>query len=314
MLLDGNDNHRYLGGLDDLGYFPIPSKADHILYEAAKKSMEWLGESASTVLLDHICSINGLSQKELFTNYDLFEKSLYTVLKKGADVIVNYLKKELLIQAVLIDPNITVADICDPRLTVDDILNRIRTVETLEFVRNIPSRKHIALLYTNKNSKDKMFAAFFDTEIDSNTSKGIFSIKKPAKLPSYVNNIMFYEELLHEPREYEVVARRVADWIAKMNSSNNRDQNNTDSPSRIAGEDAMWCVRNGFASHILGIEKSMGRYLQDNMSVLCGYNISNVSNGDIDREYINTLVATHGHVILDDPFTVYEFGNPEDKM
>ena len=125
---------------------------------------------------------------------------------------------------------------------------------------------------------------------------------------------MLYEELLQEPQEYEVVARRVADWIAKLNSSNKSRQNNTDSPTRIAGEDAMWWFRNGFAGYILGFEKSMGRYLQDNMSGLCGYNISNVSNGHIDRESINTLISAHGYVILDEPFSLYRAPDIEGRI
>ncbi len=40
---------------------------------------------------------------------------------------------------------------------------------------------------------------------------------------------MLYEELLQEPREYEVVAKRLADWIAKLNSSNKSRQNITES-------------------------------------------------------------------------------------
>ena len=63
------------------------------------KSIERLGESASKALLDHICSINELSEKELLTNYDLLEKSLYRVLRKGAEVILRDLKRELLVQA-----------------------------------------------------------------------------------------------------------------------------------------------------------------------------------------------------------------------
>jgi hypothetical protein len=90
-------------------------------------------------LLDHICSINGLSEKELLTNYDLFEKSLYRVLRKGAAVIFLDIRRELLVHAVLIDPNITISDSRNPLLAVGDILKRIRAVETLEFVRKIPS-------------------------------------------------------------------------------------------------------------------------------------------------------------------------------
>jgi hypothetical protein len=165
----------------------------------------------------------------------------------------------------------------------------------------------ISFLYTNDNSKDNILASFFDTMI--NGSKGLFSFKKPANdYLSCINNIMLFEELLQEPlREYEVFAKRLADWIAKLSSSNkSQQQDNTDiATARIAIDDAMWWFRNGFAGYILGFEKSMGRYLQNNLSVLCGYNISNVSNGHTDRESINTLISAHGYVILDEPFSLY---------
>ena len=109
------------------------------------------------------------------------------------------------------------------------ILERIHAVEVVEFVRKIPSHSHIALLYTNDNSKDKLLTAFFDTMILGNASKGLFSFKKPANdYFSGINDIMLYEELLQEPRDYEAVARRGADWIAKLISSNTSRQNSTD--------------------------------------------------------------------------------------
>ena len=306
---------QYSNVLDELGYFPLSSKAEAILYDVAKKSIERLGESASKALLDHICSINGLSEKELLTNYDLFEKSLYRVLRKGAEVILHYLKRELLVHAVLIDPNITISDIRNPRLAVGDILKRIRVVEALEFVRKIPSHKHIAFLYRDENSKDDILAAFFDTKITGKATKGLLSSNKPTNDElSY----MSYEELLQEPpREYEVVAKRLDDWIAKLNSSNKsqQQQNNTDIATlRIATEDAMWWVRNGFTGYYMGFEKSMGRYLQDRVSVLCGYNISNVSNENIDSKNIKTMIAAHDHVILDESFVMFRAANMGDKI
>ena len=305
---------QYSNVLDELGYFPLSSKAEAILYDAAKKSVERLGESASKALLDHICSVNGLSEKELLTNYDLFEKSLYRVLRKGAAVILHYLKRELLVQAVLIDPNITISDIRNPRFAIGDILKRIRVVETLEFVRKIPSHKHIAFLYRDENSKDDILGAFFDTKITGKATKGFLASNKPTNDDlSY----MLYEELLQEPpRDYEVVAKRLDDWIAKLNSSNkSQHQNNTDFVTlRIAIEDAMWWVRNGFTGYYMGFEKSMGRYLQDRVSVLCGYNISKVSNENLDSKNIKTMIAAHDHVILDESFVMFRAANVEEKI
>lgn len=230
---------QYSNVLDELGYFPLSSKAEEILYDVAKKSIERLGESASKALLDHICSINGLSEKELLTNYDLFEKSLYRVLRKGAAVIFLDIRRELLVHAVLIDPNITISDIRSPLLAVGDILKRIRAVETLEFVRKIPSHMHVAFLYRNENSKDDILGAFFDTKITGKATKGLLSSNKPTNDDlSY----MLYEELLQKPpRDYEIVAKILDDWIAKLNSSyKSQQQNNTGFATvRIATEDAM---------------------------------------------------------------------------
>ncbi|MGB6671430.1 MAG: hypothetical protein WBE34_03265 [Candidatus Nitrosopolaris sp.] len=49
---------QYSNVLDELGYFQVSSKAEEILYDVAKKSIERLGESASKALLDHICSMD----------------------------------------------------------------------------------------------------------------------------------------------------------------------------------------------------------------------------------------------------------------
>jgi len=305
---------QYPSILDELGYFQISSRAEQVLHDAAKKSIALLGETASKDLLAHISSISGFSESELLMNYDLLEKSLYNLLGKGAEVILHDIIRELLVQVVMIDPNITFSEIRNPRLGIADILRRINAVEVVEFVRNIPSHTHIAFLYTNDNSKNNILAAFFDTKINS-AAKGLFSFKKPANdYVSCVNNIMLYEELLQEPREYELVVRRAADWIAKLNSSNQSQQNNDDSPTRIVCEDVMWFLRNGFTGYVLHSEKSCGRSLQDNMSSLCGYNISNVGNGHIDRESISTLISAHGYVILDEPFSLYRAPALEGRM
>jgi len=201
---------QYPSILDELGYFQISCKAEQILHNAANNSIALLGEKASKDLLDHICSISGFSEAELLTNYDLFEKSLYKVLGKGAEVILCSLKRELLIQVVMIDPNITIGEIRNPRLKVGDILKRIRAVETLEFVRKIPSHTHVAFLYRNENSKADILAAFFDTKITSKATKGLLSSNKPTNDDlSY----MSYKELLQN-HHTAIFLRKSGDGIA----------------------------------------------------------------------------------------------------
>ena len=76
----------------------------------------------------------------------------------------------------------------------------------------------------------------------------------------------------------------------------------------------MWWLRNGFAGYLLDSERSCGRYLQDNFSALCGYNISNVGNRHFDRELISMLISAHGYVILDEPFSLYRAPDLGDRM
>src|SRR5438445_12421640 len=101
----GEDLHfrQYPSILDELGYFPISSKAEQVLHDAAKKSIALLGETASKDLLAHISSISGFSEGELLMNYDLLEKSLYNLLGKGAEVILHDIRRQLLVHVVLID-------------------------------------------------------------------------------------------------------------------------------------------------------------------------------------------------------------------
>jgi predicted transcriptional regulator YheO len=302
--LNNRDSQRFSNILDKLGYLTIPSQADRILYDATRRSIERFGPSASKAIIDHLCSVDGLSEEELLTNFDLLEKSLQRVLRKGAEIVLHDIKTEILTHAVLIDPTITISEIRNPQLTIRNILKRIRSTEALEFIRDKATHKHIAFLYKNESAKNKIFSAFFDTNITDKASKGLLLSKKPNngldQVLSYVNSSMLYEELLQDSREEKIVVKKLADWVHSL--KNLRLNNFKNDATRIASEDVTWWVRNGFADHYCkGFEESMGRSLQDDLSVLCGYNISDYSNNGT----INRMIATHGYVILDETSILY---------
>lgn len=70
-----------------------------------------------------MCSLYGLSENELLTNYDLFEKALRNTVGKGeANGILNKIKKELLAHAIINGSSLTVREIIDPKLTINNIL------------------------------------------------------------------------------------------------------------------------------------------------------------------------------------------------
>jgi hypothetical protein len=54
-----------------------------LLQDLTKDSLERIGESYSKTILNNVCSFYGLSETELLTNYDLFERSLFRLLGKN---------------------------------------------------------------------------------------------------------------------------------------------------------------------------------------------------------------------------------------
>jgi hypothetical protein len=76
--------------IEGLRYIPaISYDATQILHESIKTVVKRdLGEYPYNVLVQRICKQSGLSEKELLSNYDLFERSLCNVLGyKGANLI-----------------------------------------------------------------------------------------------------------------------------------------------------------------------------------------------------------------------------------
>ncbi|HYZ51055.1 MAG TPA: hypothetical protein VE593_09225, partial [Nitrososphaeraceae archaeon] len=154
-------------------YIPASSTAEPILYYCTKRSIEDLvGKELSRVLLYKISSVYKLSEKELLTNYDLLEKSLYKTLGKTANGILRKVRFKILRYAVLVVPGLTMQDIRNPDISIPDILDRIRKEEILRFVREMPSHEHLALFYKNENLKNEILSAYLDSTSITGTNNG----------------------------------------------------------------------------------------------------------------------------------------------
>src|ERR1700752_113412 len=101
---------RYLSILDELQYLPEVYLSDRALHDSIKKSLESIVKSFSEVLLRKMCSLHGLTENELLTNYDLFERSLYRIIGKTGQPIISQIKAEILRYAVMNGSEITATD------------------------------------------------------------------------------------------------------------------------------------------------------------------------------------------------------------
>jgi hypothetical protein len=296
-------NFRYLTILDELRYLPEVYLSDRALHDSIKQSLESICRSFSKVLLRKMCSLYGLSEYELLTNYDLFEKSLYRILGKAGKPIIGRIKTDMLIYAVMNGSEITATDILDPNLTVSYVLKDIHDTEISAFIRNVPSCQHIAFLYTTKFTKNKILSEFFhpqSAENDEATSLGLISIKKPNKISADLFNIS-YEKLLNEASN-DRTKDRLAEWIGHVHSFNKSQRLST----RIAEEDATLWLKNGFSpDEDLKLEQMFSSITCDNnISILCAFDISKITESDINS-LMRAIISAHDCVILDEPPVIY---------
>jgi hypothetical protein len=294
---------RYLSVLDELRYLPTVYLSDRALHDSIKDSLETVFRSFSIVLLHKMCSLYGLSENELLTNYDLFERSLCRILGKAGQPIIGRIKAEMLRYAVMNGSEITATDILDPKLTVSYVLKDIKDTETFAFVRNVPSCQHIAFLYTNEFSKNKILSEFFHhktAEYPEAPPLGLISLKTPTKLNADLFNIS-YDELLNETTK-DRAKKRLDAWIGHVHSFNKSQC----LPTRIAEEDATLWLKNGFSpEEDLQVEHMFSTHTCDNnMSILCAFDISKIAESDINS-MMRSIISAHDCVILDEPPAVY---------
>jgi hypothetical protein len=92
-------------------HLSVLPKTKQILYYSIKKSIEMLEDSPPDALLGRMCSMHGVSEIELLTNYSLFEKSLRQTLYDGADIILDFLKEVMLQYSTTKSSSLTIDDI-----------------------------------------------------------------------------------------------------------------------------------------------------------------------------------------------------------
>jgi hypothetical protein len=295
---------RCLSTLEKLRYYPINSNNDKILYRSITNSLEQLGKSYSKALVNNMCELYGLSENELFTNYDFFKKTLYNTVGKGeANAILNSIKKELLAQAILNGSNLTVREIINPKFTINDILKKVNDSAVLKFITNIPSHEHILFLYSNESYKDELLSAFFGSGKNVLVLPDLLSLKPndthlPKKSKSYDE---LFQELSLAAGKAEL-KERLHDWKSKPPLFVNSRKKNI--PPRIAQTDATFWLEKGYSSELIFLERSVGKYITEDLTVLCGYNISKLSAKHFNM-LLGMVISCHGYVIIDEPFRVY---------
>jgi hypothetical protein len=242
------------------------------------------------MLLNRICSVYGLSEKELLTNYDLFERSLHHVFGGASHKFLTQIKEQILHDVTMNGYSI------NPNLGINNILNYLRKAETLEFLSRLRTHEHIAFLCTNQTNQRIILSEFFNSVICNRVPKGIVTSKSTTNF-SFVKSLLYDELAKAKPQRNEITAK-LYDWIDSLFMSSNSEHFS----ARLVFEDATWWLRNDLIWEYVSFEQSLSGYIQDkNISILCTYDVS-----DCNYPQLNTIIGSHNYIITDEPFMLYQ--------
>ena len=178
---------------------------------------------------------------------------------------------------------------------INRMLSEIHEAEMLESrVRHMPKNEHAIYLWQEETFLDMVLAEFFDPSVTGKAPRGLFSAK-PSTYES-VNNMVQKDV---SGLDKLAVIRKIRDWMTEIHGSNK-----TSLPTRIAVEDYSWLLQNGSAKGLMELEQSIGPKMKENMTILCGYNVSK----PLDPKGLERLMSFHSYAILDLPFRVYKRG------
>jgi hypothetical protein len=151
-------NEKLINFIESSGYIYGNQKTDIIIREIILNVLDRIGRSYSKALIYQICNLYGLSQNELLSNYELFEKSLTRVLGKTGFPIILRIKKELLKYFVVNKLEISVKDILDPSFNVPKIIEKLvesNNYQSISETLNKPNNI-IFLFFSNDKYMEKI--------------------------------------------------------------------------------------------------------------------------------------------------------------
>lgn len=338
--------------LEELGYRPL-IEPEKIISEAMKRSLATLGESFSKTLLQHLSSTYDLTEEQILGEITVIENELREILHGGANVILervkeeiyNYIRSKNRSEAVnrylihmarktekfedltnVMNMNAsnrsqstsgtsfnTAIDAHAWKMMLSEVINEVLAVEAFEFIRQVPSGEHLALLYRRDITKESLISEFLSSprhDSGGAGSNGLVSIR-PTKLPS-VKNLLCQDlfsgaggqDLSGDPASSDGMIRKMVDWIASLQLEDANKQSRQTAKVRIASENT-WFVENKLDKQITVLEKSLAYSSRDtggknNTTVLCTYDTSKVTDTQV-----RSLVEYHSYVILDEPLMIY---------
>ena len=306
-------NEKLINLLENNGFIYKNQKTDIVVRDIILNVLNRIGKYYSKALIYQICSLYGLSQNELLSNYELFENSLTRILGKSGYPIILRIKKELLKYLILNKFEISTKDILDPSFNVPQIIDKLSESYNYQLIsENLNNkRNHMILLSSND---------------DKHTEKIITNLVQISKSIRDIKRVVI---VLHDQFDEKRYFRSVPDIdIYYMNdifssSSSSFEEffkhNNKIDPINFEQFNntniQVFCfidiqILRQFNSYkILKIleDKFEQLYnLNETIQICCIYDVSNFYTKEYEIKLLRDFINHHDMVIVDEPLVMYQ--------
>jgi hypothetical protein len=311
-------NEKLINLIENSGFIDRNQTTDIVVKDIVLNVLNRIGKSYSKALIYQICSLYGLSQNELLSNYELFENSLTRVLGKTGYPIILRIKKELLKYLIMNKFEINIKDILDPSFNVPHIIDKLSESYNYQLIsENLSNNKrnHIILLSNNDDKHIKKII----TSIVQN-SKNIRNIKRV---------VIVLHDQFDEKRYFRSVSDidiyYVNDIVSSYSSigkffklDENYDDNNINLINFEQFDNSniqIFCfidiqILNQLNNYkILKIleEKFEKLYnLNELIQICCIYDVSNFYAKEYEIKPLRDFINHHNIVIVDEPLIMYQ--------
>ena len=313
-------NEKLINLIENSGFVYRNQTTDIVVKDIVLNVLNRIGKSYSKALIYQICSLYGLSQNELLSNYELFENSLTRVLGKTGYPIILRIKKELLKYLIMNKFEINIKDILDPSFNVPHIIGKLSESYNYQLISenlNNNKRNHIILL---SNNDDKHIKKIITSMVQN--SKNIRNIKRV---------VIVLHDQFDEKRYFRSVSDidiyYVNDIVSSYSSSTdkffkldeNYDINNNIDLINFEQFDSsniqIFCfidiqILNQLNNYkILKIleEKFEKLYnLNELIQICCIYDVSNFYAKEYELKPLRDFINHHNIVIVDEPLIMYQ--------
>ena len=318
-------NEKLINLIENSGFVYRNQTTDTLVKDIVLNVLNRIGKSYSKALIYQICSLYGLSQNELLSNYELFENSLTRVLGKTGYPIILRIKKELLKYLIMNKFEINIKDILDPSFNVPHIIDKLSESYNYQLISenlNNNKRNHMILLSNNDDQHIKRI------------------ITNLVQISKNIRNIKRVVIVLHDQFDEKRYFRSVSDIdiydlnniVSSSSSSTDKffklDDNYNNNINLINFEQfdtsniQIFCfidiqILNQLNNYkILKIleEKFEKLYnLNELIQICCIYDVSNFYAKEYEIKLLRDFINHHNIVIVDEPLIMYQkFGVKND--